>query len=357
MEQISSQCFGIDISKLDFTVCYVKRAGSGKIYFSDVETFENKKKGFNQFLKWSRKVSIPSLKLLFLMEATGIYFEPLAYHLHNIKKRVCVILPNKVKYYAKSLNIKTKTDAIDSRIIAQLGAERDLPLWTPPSPIFKSLRELTRLYTDMKKQRTVFLNRLSSINSGVNSNAFIIKANQRIVNELEKQISKSEEEIIKTIKSDSFLSDKVNKILTTKGLGLITVAIIIAETQGFALIKNRKQLASYAGYDIVQRESGTSVKGKTRISKKGNSRIRAALHFPALVASRFNDDLKEDYLRIIKNKSSKMIGVTALQRKLLLLIYSLWKNDSVYIAKKGNLLKLPLQDEHTVINTDYSSPL
>lgn len=79
--------------------------------------------------------------------------------------------------------------------------------------------------------------------------------------------------------------------MTIKGVGLITIAIVVGKTQGFAMINNCKQLASYAGYDIVQRESGTSVKGKTSISKKGNSRIRVAMHFPALVSSQFNKSL------------------------------------------------------------------
>ena len=90
-------------------------------------------------------------------------------------------------------------------------------------------------------------------------------------------------------------------------------------------------MASYAGYDIVERQSGTLVKGQTRISKKGNTRIRACMHFPALVTSRFNTDLKQDYQRTIENKASKMVGVTAIQRKLLLLMYALWKKNEIYL--------------------------
>uniref|UniRef100_UPI00138A052F transposase n=1 Tax=Pontibacter pamirensis TaxID=2562824 RepID=UPI00138A052F len=81
---------------------------------------------------------------------------------------------------------------------------------------------------------------------------------------------------------------------------------------------------------VVERESGTSVRGKTRISKKGNGRIRAALYFPALVASRHNAALRAVYQRINSGKESKMVGVVSLQRKLLLLIYSMWKNDTVF---------------------------
>jgi transposase len=211
-----------------------------------------------------------------------------------------------------------------------MGAERLLPNWTPPPTILKQLRDLTRLYTDLKHQRTIYLNRLESENAAEVILPFVIKSNRAILKELEEQISKCEKEIKNIIFSEEWLSEKVHNLLTIKGVGLTTLAIIIAETQGFALVKNRKQLASYAGYDIVQRESGTSVKGKTRISKIGNSRIRAALYFPALVASRYNEDLKGDYQRINIGKGSKMIGITALQRKILLLIYTLWKNNETY---------------------------
>ena len=122
----------------------------------------------------------------------------------------------------------------------------------------------------------------------------------------------------------------MNKLLTIKGLGILTIATILAETLGFQHVKSIKQLVSYAGYDVVQRESGTSIKGKTRISKKGNRYIRKALYFPAMVACRFNDNLKQNYLRIIETKPSKMVGQVAIQRKLLVLIYSLWKKDEVY---------------------------
>jgi len=362
MQTIIKQCVGIDISKGSFTACVCRKLLSGEALLSSVESFENNKTGYNQFVKWSRKITIPSVEVLYLMEATGIYYEGLAYHLHKLKQSVCVILPNKVKHYAKSLNVKTKTDIVDARVIAQMGAERNLPLWQPPLPVLKQLRDLTRLYTDLKNERTVYLNRLDSEQASVVALPFVIKSNQLILNELEKQIKQCEKEIEKTIMSEEWLAEKVNKLITINGVGLITLAIVIGETQGFAMVSSRKQLASYAGYDVVQIESGTSVKGKTHISKKGNSRIRAALHFPALTASRYNQELKEDYQRINITKTSKMIGATALQRKLLLLIYTLWKNNDAFrtsgdhetklllrrdeVPKKvGNPKELPTQDE------------
>lgn len=331
MQRLIKQCIGIDISKLTFTACICFKYLSEHESASEVVEFKNNKQGYNQFVKWGRKYTDRSIPVVYVMEATGIYYEGLAYHLHNLKQPVSVVLPNKVKHFGKSLNIKTKTDIVDARIIAKLGVERFLDLWNPPSKIFKGLRDLTRLLSDLKNEKTAFSNRLEAFECGAESLPFIISATKNIIKGIDLQISKCEKEINTLLYSEEWLASKVDKLLSIKGVGLLTIAIILAETQGFKLIKNVKQLASYAGYDVVQRESGTSIKGKTRISKKGNGRIRAALHYPAMVSSRFNPQMKEDYQRIIANKPSKMVGITALSRKLLILIYTLWKKDEKYI--------------------------
>ncbi|PRY11884.1 transposase [Pontibacter ummariensis] len=236
----------------------------------------------------------------------------------------------KVKHFGKSLNVKSKTDSIDARIIAQLGAERQLSAWQPPAPVFKALRELTRHCTDLKKERTVLLNRLSALLSAHEPLAFVVKSHKQVIKKFDAEIAKCEAQVKAVLQQEEWLQEKVNKLLSIKGMGLMSLAIVLAETQGFALINNAKQLTSYAGFDVVERESGTSVRGKTRISKKGNGRIRAALYFPALVASRHNVALRAVYQRINAGKESKMVGVVSLQRKLLLLVYSMWKNDTLF---------------------------
>jgi transposase len=359
MEAIIRQSVGIDIAKLSFTACICRSQSDGRVELSEVLKFDNSKQGFNQLLKWVRKQVDKLSQVSFVMEATGIYYEPLAYHLNKLHQRVSVVLPNKVKYYAKSLNIKSKTDNLDARTIGRMGAERSLELWQPPAPIFKELRDICRLYTDLKVQRTAFINRLKSVQSGNEPLSFIIESTRSIIKKLDKEIEKCTSQMHKVIKKEKWLEEKVNKIQTIKGVGFITIAIILAETQGFRLINNSKQLTSYAGYDIVEKESGTSIKGKTRISKKGNGRIRAALHFPALVASRYNKQLKAVYARINEKKASKMVGATALQRKILILIYSLWKNNTVYqenTASGNQETKSLLRHKDEVLNKKTGRP-
>jgi transposase len=330
MNQLIKQCVGIDISKESFTVCVCSRFQSGEEQLSEAVEFKNHKTGFNQLVKWSRKITEPALEVVFVMEATGIYYENLAHHLHKLKQLVCVLLPNKVKHFAKSLNVKTKTDKVDARVIARMGAERKLAYWKPPHPLYKQLRDLTRGYSELMKEKTVFTNRLDALSSGYEPLAVIKKSHKEIIKQLDKQLAMFKVEIEKLIFSEEWFAEKVKKVLTIKGVGLMTVAIILAETQGFEFAQNIRQLCSYAGYDVVQRESGTSVSGKTKISKKGNSRIRGALHFPALVASRHNPIMKKTYQRINNRNTYKMVGATAIQRKILVLLYTLWKNNTVY---------------------------
>ena len=331
MDTIIRQGIGIDIAKASFTACICKRLENGTISLSNSTKFDNNPTGFNQLIKWTRKHCLPSVCSVFGMEATGSYYEPLAYHLSNLHQQVNVILPNKVKHYAKSLNIKSKNDNIDASIIAQLVAERDLHNWTPPQPIFKELRSLTRLCADLKVQRTAMVNKNKAYQTGFNPLNTVSNSIKAIIAAIDKEILVCKRQIEELIASDDWLHKKVNDLLTIKGLGMTTVAIIIGETEGFRQVVNSRQLTSYAGYDIVQNESGVSIKGKTRISKKGNNRIRAALHFPSLSASLYNKELHDIFNRINKNKPSKMIGVVALQRKMLILAYTLWKNNTVYM--------------------------
>src|SRR6188508_1092842 len=121
MSTTLSQSIGIDIAKDSFTACVCKSFAGSDPVFSEVVTFNNTKPGFNKLVKWVRKLTSSEPLLSYVMEATGIYYEPLAYHLDKLGLKVSVVLPNMVKHYGKSLNIKSKTDAIDARMIARMG--------------------------------------------------------------------------------------------------------------------------------------------------------------------------------------------------------------------------------------------
>lgn len=212
------------------------------------------------------------------------------------------------------------------------------------------LRNLTRYYVQLQEQKTVLGNIKHSKDCSHDIQNFILKSNKKLIAEIDKEISGCVSEITRLVKSDTDLHKKIEKLATIKGIGMLTIVTVLAETMGFDQFFSAKQLVSYAGYDVVHRESGSSVKGKTRISKKGNRYIRNALYFPAMVASRYNPVLKAAYMRIIKKKTSKMVGQVAIQRKLLILMYTLWKNDTVFIEN----YKLSSPDRKTETTLDSS---
>lgn len=346
--KIVKQCVGIDISKDSFMACFCSRSLDEVLTFSQARKFTNCKSGFNQLHRWLRKLSNPKSDLVFLMEATGVYYENLAYHLHKINKVVHVVLPNTTKHYFASLNIKTKTDSLDAKVLSQFGVERKHRVWEPPKKIYLELRNLTRFYVQLQEQKTSLNNIKHSKEAAHEVQQFILTSNKKLITQIDKQLAVCRKKIDELVKSDQELNQKIDNVLTIKGVGMLTAVTIVAETLGFKHVRSVKQLVSYAGYDVVSRESGTSVKGKTRISKKGNRYIRNALYFPAMVSCRFNPDLKTTYLRVITKKPSKMIGQVAIQRKLLVLIYTLWKNNTPFIDDYINKVARTKEEQATL---------
>ena len=344
---LAKQSVGIDMAKLTFTSCVCKQSLNYDqgLMLSEVRKFPNTKTGFNQFLKWVSKSIDKKLPVSFAMEATGIYYEQLAYHLNSLGKRVSVLLPNKVAHFTKSLNIKTKTDDIDASVIAMMSCERVLNEWVPPSPIFRRLRSITRLYQTLLDDKTQTLNRLKQMNCGFDPLKEAAKVYKNTIKNIDKELEKLILMMMETLKSDNEIWMKVENQMSIKGIGFKTVAIVLAETQGFAEIKNQRQLVSYCGFDVVKRESGTSIKGRTKISKKGNSRLRAAMYMPSMTAIRYNKKMKEVYDRINKDKRVKIVGLVAVQRRLLVLMYSLWKKDEAYDENYGKELITDIQEE------------
>jgi len=171
-----------------------------------------------------------------------------------------------------------------------------------------------------------------------------IKARIQFLSKQELQIKK---EIDQCVESNGKLKADIKNICTIPGVGQLTAVVVLAETNGFNLIRNKKQLTSYAGLDVKEKLSGTSVKGKPRISKKGNTAIRKAMHLPSLSAIKHDERFKGLFARLVSRHGVKMKAVVAVQRKLLELIYLVYKNNTVYQKDYEESKRVQLQ----VVNT------
>lgn len=330
LKATQKQSIGIDVSCKDFAACYCLRDFHEGHIFSDVHTFSNDKHGFNQFMRWVAKTVTKGSETIFLMEATGVYHQELVYHLHKLKKKIVVALPNKTRNFFKSLNIKSKTDELDAKVLSRFALEREHQLWQPPSESYKKLRELTRHYKQLQEQRTSVGNILHSNETAFEVDELIKESNKAIIKVIDSRIDECVKAIKKLISEDEEIKSNIGLLTSIKGVGMLTAAITLAETDGFHGFSSSKQLVSFAGFDVVHFESGTSVKRKSHISKKGNKYIRGSLYFPGMAAVRHNKKLKDNYARIRSRGAEKMVGQVAVQRKLLVLMYTIWKTKTPY---------------------------
>ena len=324
------QCLGIDISKDKVDCCLGLMDETNSLSELGNRYFNNDLNGFSKLLDWVESKRKTNVELTVVMEATGVYYENLAYFLHeNSQYKVCVLLPMRAKYYFKSLEIKTKTDKVDAKMLAQLGMERNVPRWEPMSSIMKTIKHLSREYRDNKKEINRLKNQLHAKENAYKVSPQIIKRIKQKIELVESQCLAIEVELRELVRQDNFLANKIEKLSSIPGVRFMTIVSIVAETNGFILIRSAKQLASYAGLDVVHNLSGNK-SGKSRISKRGNKYIRQALYMPALSAARHIDHLNNFYTRINEKNKCKKIGLMGVARKLLILTYTLWKNDDYY---------------------------
>lgn len=328
---IIKQVIGIDISKDTLKSSYGTIKVNQEQKITKPTTFDNNNKGFKELMAFAKKHRAKSkAPLYFVMEATGVYYENLAYFLTEKHQKVIVVLPNKTKNFSKTLDIKSKTDKLDAKMITQFGLERQMQLWKLPSPSMKAIKSLTREYYSIKRMAAQVKNQLHAKEYSHQPLKESLKRSKATLAVFEKQLKEIEKQLKELVENDSDLNDRINKIDKIEGVGFMTIVSIIAETNGFALIENTKQLASYAGLDVVYNESGLK-KHKTSISKKGNRHLRQVLYMPALSACKHNPRLKQTYVRLVSKKNLKKVAIIAVARKLLILIYTIFKKNEEYI--------------------------
>lgn len=327
---VLKQNVGIDVAKDSFVATLTVLLSGQVLKHLRTKTFKNNRRGFEELIQWSSKLTDSKLPVHFTMEATGVYYESLAYYLWELDHIIHVLLPNKAKKFADSLNIKSKTDKVDSKILGQMGVERSLLKWSLSSKIYRVLRTLVRERQQVIKERTRCKNQLHAETYSAEPLRTTLTRMRNHIKYLDKQVDAIEKEIEKTLSKDQYVAQKVKKITSVPGLRSITVVTVVAETLGFANISSIKQLNSYSGYDVQIRESG-KWKGKSRISKKGNSHIRQAMYMPSLSSITHTQTYKQFYNRLNEKKQNGLISGTAVQRKLVGLIYTLWKKDEEYI--------------------------
>jgi transposase len=329
-KEIVKQVVGIDVAQNELVICLGRMYDDWTPELYAFKTFANTAKEFADFVEWVNKLTQGTVPVRYVMEATGVYHESLAYYLDEKGLEVSIVLPNKMSNYQRTLEVKTITDQTAARAIARFGLERKLDQWSRPKGIFLTLRQLTRERGQLVDERTVLKNQLHAEQAGARPNKKSIERINKRISLLDKQEKEILQELKELIKTDPQVKELIVLICSLPGIGLLTASAILGETNGFDLIRNKRQLASYAGLDVREKQSGTSVKGKPAISKKGNKHLRKAMHMPALAAIRHDERFKAIFTRLVSRHGIKMKAAVAIQRKLLEMTYILYKTNKPY---------------------------
>lgn len=337
MKKVLKQVLGADVAQNELVVTLGRMFDDLTIDLYAHKVFRNTEKGILALMDWVKKLTDPEVDVRFVMEATGVYHQKFAFCLYAQNHEVSIVLPNKISNYMRTLENKTITDKSCSEAITQFGLERKLDRWHNPKKIYQSLQQLTRERDQIVMERVMIKNQLHAEQAEAEPNERSLERlneRMRLLNKHEKEIKSDLTEIIN---SDRILKSEITNICSIPGIGELTATIVLAETNGFELIRNKKQLTSYAGLDVKEKQSGTSIKGKPRISKKGNRHLRKAMHLPSLSAVKYDENFRNVYVRIFSRQGIKMKGLVAVQRKLLEMIYVIYKSKNEYQKNYADL--------------------
>jgi transposase len=337
--KILKQVVGIDVARKELVVSLGRLFEDLSVELYSSKAFSNNQKGHRALVAWVNKFSDSAVAIQFVMEATGVYHEGLAYYLVDLSYNVVVVLPNKISNYFRTLEVKTINDYTAAGAIARFALERKLDNWQKPDPTLKKLRQLCRERDQIVTTRTITKNQLHAEEAEAEPNQGTVKRQKQLIVVLNKQVAQIKGEIDVLIRSKKELAETVKLITTIPGVGALTAATVLAETNGFELVRNRKQLTSYAGLDVREKQSGTSIKGKPSISKRGNRYLRKAMHLPALAALRSDSTFKSLFVRLVEKHGIKMKAAVAVQRKLLELIFTIYKTKTPYQVNFQTVLK------------------
>lgn len=320
---------GIDVSKNKLDCLWLKDPVALKV---KTKVFRNDTKDHEALLAWAQKNTgeVPG-SIHFVMEATGIYHEALAYRLHEAGARVSVVNPAQLRDYAKSLGTRTKTDKKDSLVIARYGVSQHPRLWQPEPAEVRQLKALLNRLDAVKQDIQREVNRLEKAEI-TRASEHVRQSIKTVRGELEKEKSRLEALIDQHIDQNPTLKQDRELLESIPGVGPVIAQHMVAVVRS-RVFANAAQCAAFLGLVPVQHESGSSVRGRARLSKAGNAQVRAKLYMAAVVAIQHNPDIKAQYQRLLRLGKAKMCALGAAMRKLVQICFGVLKHQTPYQAQ------------------------
>lgn len=293
---------GIDVSKAKFDVALIVNQKFR------TKVFDNTPKGYAALDAWLQHYGVPRVHAC--MEATHVYWEDLALHLAQAGHEVAVINPALAKAHAQSLGLRTKTDAVDAKMLADFARTKQPPAWQPPPATEQRLRALVRRHQALMDMHTQEKNRCEGLREDVRQSV------ETHLAWLAEELNRLEQAIKQTIDDDDDLRGKRELLDSIPGLGKRSIATLLSYGIDGERFAQARQFVAFAGLNPSLRESGSSVRGRPRLSKMGHAALRRALYMPAMVALHRTAWGKRFGQRLAAKGKKPMLIIGAMMRKL-----------------------------------------
>ena len=299
---------GIDIAARSFDVVLRKQGQNQKVM-----SFDQSPKGHSAVIELLKNHPVERI----VMEATGVYYLGLAVALHQAGLPVCVINPKSFRHFAALTLTGTKTDPVDSALLAEYAQRMEPPLWQAPDSSALTLRDIGRQINRLVFACTQAKNRLHALMAKQASSPLVIEDERAGVEMLEQRIERLKQGALDTIAQSATLAEQLRCMMAAKGIAHTSALSILCEL--CVLPENMKapQVSRHAGLDIRLTQSGSSVSRPSRLSKTGNTYLRSALFMPAMIAVRHDPLVRAFYLSLVARGKKKIQAICAEMRKYL----------------------------------------
>lgn len=293
-----------------------------------VKSFERTQDGVQKFVNWVLE-QVGDIEFRVVMEATGKYSTELTIWMIGLRSSLApaIINPMRARKFAESLPARNKTDRTDARVLARYGGERRPAAFEPLTAQQAELRDLSRHRTALIGMRVAEENRAKE----PTNSPFVRKQLRKHIAQLRRDEKNIEEEMKKLIAKTPDMKRDAKALQGVYGIGFVSAATVLAELGDLRRFLCARQLTAYAGVSPCHKNSGASVRKRTRMSKQGPPQIRRALYMIALTAIRADSDLSDFYQHLLAEKKTKMAALGAVMRKLLVVMRAILISGEPYV--------------------------
>jgi transposase len=278
--------------------------------------------GFKQFSRLLTKST------LVVMESTGYYHYCLAQYLKDKGYIVSVVNPLSVKRFIQMKLSKVKTDKSDAKAICEYACVNEVPLYTGKNQNQAECLQILRMLEVYTKQSTALKNKVHGEKTLGKPSKIVYHSLNRMLKTIKKEVLVLEKRLLELVKEEQL--EQLTLLKSIPGMGVKTAMMLIVMTDGFEQFENSKQLCSYIGITPTIRQSGSSVRGRSRISKMGNRELRSLLFLCSFSAYKYNKSCKDLYDRIVAKGKSKKLALIAVSNKLLKQAFAIAKSGLPY---------------------------